>query len=113
MARVTTKQAVIARKSWQERAETWRDKIRISEIITRLNKCAEGEVEMTPTQVKAATTLLSKVLPDLSASDHTSRTEVANPQELLAKLKAAVGEEAFAKLAGDLTPEGTENAIRH
>lgn len=113
MARVTTKQAVLARKSWQERAETWRDKIEIAKIITRLNECAQGTVDMTPVQVKAATTLLSKVLPDLSASDHTSRTETPDPIALLAKLKDAMGEEAYSKLAADLTPNETDNAIRH
>jgi hypothetical protein len=42
MARVTTKTANTARKSWQERAETWRDKINISKIISRLEAFAAG-----------------------------------------------------------------------
>jgi response regulator RpfG family c-di-GMP phosphodiesterase len=38
MAKVTTTKALAARKSWQERAETWRDKINVSKLITRLEE---------------------------------------------------------------------------
>jgi hypothetical protein len=113
MARMSTKKALAARKSWQERAETWRDKIAISQIVNRLNKCAEGTEEMTPTQLKAATVLLSKVLPDLSASDHTTRTETADPQALLDRLKEIMPEEVYAQLAGEYTPQGGTDATKH
>lgn len=96
MARVTTKQAVAARKSWQERAETWREKIRVSNIIDRLGKHAEGQVEMTATQIKAAQVLLDRVMPTLSASDHTTRKETPDPKAILDRLKEL----------GVLTPEG-------
>lgn len=38
MPKVTTTKAKAARKSWQERAETWRDKINTAKLITRLEE---------------------------------------------------------------------------
>jgi len=108
MARVTTKQAVMARKSWQERAETWRDKIRISQIINRLNDCAEGKVDMTATQLKACTALMSKVLPDLTASDHTTRNETKTPAELLERAREVLGDQAASVLTKEYLPPEEE-----
>ena len=113
MARMTAKKALAARKSWQERAETWRDKIAISQIVNRLNRCAEGTDEMSPTQLKAATVLLSKVLPDLSASDHTTRTEQVDPAAVMARLQEILPPEVYAQLAGEYIPEGDSNAVKH
>lgn len=48
-----------------------RDKIKTSQLINRLMKHANGEVEMTNTQVRAAEVLLKKVLPDLGTIQHT------------------------------------------
>lgn len=47
--------------------EEWKQKISISQIINRLNKHINGEIEMTPTQVRSAEILLKKVAPDLSS----------------------------------------------
>ena len=44
MARVTTTKAIASRKSWQERAETWRDKIETSKIINRFQEFVMGAV---------------------------------------------------------------------
>lgn len=51
----------------------WRRRIRdsMAQIIPRLSRCASGKLDMTPTQVKAAQVLLSKVLPDLTSADIT------------------------------------------
>ena len=43
-----------------------REKIRVSQILTRLSSHVEGATEMSSTQVKAAEILLRKSLPDLS-----------------------------------------------
>lgn len=48
-------------------SEEHRVKIQNSNILSALIGHALGEREMSPTQVQAATTLLKKVLPDLSA----------------------------------------------
>lgn len=42
-----------------------RDRIKASLIINKLVDHVNGEIDMTPTQVRAASILLNKVLPDL------------------------------------------------
>jgi hypothetical protein len=46
--------------------ERTRAKIQTSQLINRLMQHANGEVEMTPTQVRAAEILLKKSIPDLA-----------------------------------------------
>lgn len=41
--------------------------------MSRVNKHANGEIEMTPTQVAAAKLYLSKTLPDLKSSELTGK----------------------------------------
>lgn len=48
-----------------------RTKIANSQILKRLIDHAEGRVEMTQTQVTAALALMRKVLPDLTAVEHS------------------------------------------
>jgi hypothetical protein len=55
--------------------EKWREKIQGSMILNRLCDHVLGECEMSPTQVRAAEILLRKVLPDLSAVDHSGSVE--------------------------------------
>lgn len=54
--------------------EDVREKIQASQIINRLEGHLNGEVELSPTQVRAAEILLKKTLPDLS------NTEVSGPE---------------------------------
>ena len=49
-----------------ELTQAWRDKIQIASIIDRLAKHINDEIDMKPTQLKAAEILLKKVAPDLS-----------------------------------------------
>lgn len=44
----------------------WRDKNKIGNLMARIEKHANGEVEMTNTQLKAAEIFLRKTLPDLN-----------------------------------------------
>lgn len=44
-----------------------RAKIQAGVLIDRLHKCAMGKVILRPEQVRSATALLNKVLPDLKA----------------------------------------------
>lgn len=46
-----------------------RTKIQTSQLINRLQDHALGEVELSPTQIKAVEVLLRKTLPDLSATE--------------------------------------------
>ena len=111
MARVTSSKAIAARKSWQERAETWREKIKVSNLITRLEKHAAGEVEMGPTQVKAAQILLDRVIPTLSSSEIIKRSEILNPRELIARMRERYGDEFAALLVRDYVPDPDEDVI--
>lgn len=47
----------------------WRDKNKIGNLMSRLAKHADGEVEMTATQISAAKLFLSKTLPDLQSME--------------------------------------------
>ena len=44
-----------------------REKIRASQLINRLQKCAFGEISLTVTQLRAIEILLRKSIPDLAA----------------------------------------------
>lgn len=52
--------------------EEWRNKIRATQIMNRLNECVMGTVELTAQQIKAADIILKKIEPDLA------RTELQN-----------------------------------
>ena len=47
--------------------EKWKENIRTGMLIKRLHDCAEGSVELTSNQIKAAEILLRKSVPDLKA----------------------------------------------
>jgi hypothetical protein len=49
----------------KRRLETCRARIGTDKIIQRLEKHAMGKVQMTPTQVQAASVLLRKTVPDM------------------------------------------------
>jgi hypothetical protein len=46
-----------------------REKIRASQLINRLQKCAMGEIELTIPQIRAIEILLRKCVPDLAAAE--------------------------------------------
>ncbi|MEM8575533.1 MAG: hypothetical protein AAGF48_12960 [Pseudomonadota bacterium] len=46
-----------------------RDKIQTSQLVNRLEKFVNGDVEMKPAQVTAALGLLKKTLPDLTTTE--------------------------------------------
>ena len=57
-------------------AAEWRSRIRTSNIINRMQKSIDGEIEMTPVQAMNCRTLLAKVLPDLKAVEHKGELKV-------------------------------------
>ena len=59
-----------ARKRKLKISTVWRDRIRIGELMERLEAHAFDQVEMTATQINAAKLVLSKVAPDLRAIEH-------------------------------------------
>jgi hypothetical protein len=52
-----------------------RSKIKTGVILDRVQKHILGEIEMSPTQMTAAQTLLRKVIPDLSAVEHSGSVD--------------------------------------
>jgi hypothetical protein len=74
-----------ARKIHTTLRDEWRQKIKASMLINRLQDHAFGDVEMTPTQLKEAEILLKKVAPDLARTEMTG--EDGAPQELVIRWK--------------------------
>lgn len=70
------------------RAETVRAQIQASQIVRRLTEHVEGRVDMSPTQVQAARTLLGKVLPDLQTAELIHHEEPRTEAEILARLQS-------------------------
>jgi hypothetical protein len=52
-------------------SEQVRAKIQASALITRLQSCAMGDIEITPTQLNAINSLLDRSVPKLSQIQHT------------------------------------------
>lgn len=55
--------------------ESWREKIKTSMLINRLQDHVNGTVELTATQVTAALGLLKKTAPDLSSVEHAGEVK--------------------------------------
>lgn len=53
----------------------WRDKNKIGNLMNRLQRHANGEIEMTTSQIRAAEVYLKKTLPDLASTQHTGDKE--------------------------------------
>ena len=69
-----------ARKRKITLSDSWKEKIQASQIMNRLLKHVEGEIELSGTQVKAADILLKKVVPDLARTENTGAD--GGPQEM-------------------------------
>ena len=71
-----------------EHQEEVRAKIQSSNLVTRLQKHANGEIEMSPTQIKAAEILLSKSLSSLSSMEVNtiSNNDKMTEAEIMAKI---------------------------
>ena len=70
--------------------EEAREKIKTTQLINRLQDHALGDVEMSPTQVRAVEVLLKKRVPDLT-SVAMSGGHDGEPMEILAGSKDALG----------------------
>ena len=64
-----------ARKNKIRLTESWKEKIRVSMILNRVDKQALGEVEMTPLQMEAAKFLLNKVISNAPTQNEHSGPE--------------------------------------
>lgn len=62
-----------ARKNKIEHDDKTKERIRASQLLNRLNKCAKGEIEMSRVQVQAAKIVIGKVIPDLKAIELSNK----------------------------------------
>ena len=96
--------------NWRTFTEVARAKIKVREIINRLNKCALGEVSMKDSEIKAGLGLLRKVVPDLTMQDlYVHREPPLTVDELRPRLVAEVGEEGAALLLGRIIENEPDN----
>ena len=69
----------------------WRERIKTGVLLQRLMQHAEGVIEMTQTQIKAAEILLRKCIPDLAAEQHSGEiTQTIRAAELPDDALAAI-----------------------
>ena len=86
--------------------EDTRLRIKVGNIITRLQKHVDGEVDMSSTQLKAAEILLRKTLPDLTSVEHSGEVTTTYVMQM-----PSVAEDteawlkAISKSSGDLSPD--------
>jgi hypothetical protein len=73
-----------------------RQKIRASQLINRLHKCAFGEISLTITQVRAIEILLRKSSPDLAAAEIRSE----QPYRYVVELPAVLTREQWLEKYG-------------
>lgn len=94
-------------KLTRRQAENARAAIKVGSIITRLVKAADGELDMTPTQIKAAQILLDKSLPTLQAIEST---QIEDKPELAAEDVDALLRDLISDMARQ-DPEGLKALI--
>jgi hypothetical protein len=76
-----------------------REKIRASQLINRLQKCAFGEISLTVTQLRAIEILLRKCIPDLAAAE--TKSDVTH--RYVAQLPPVLDKEAWLEKYGAKT----------
>lgn len=95
----------MARRLNARNDEETRARIQASQLINRLQRHVDGEVEMTQTQIRAAEILLNKSLPNLTASDVNLNNNVSLVDVLTALSDPAVSgdsDTAVAEESADL-----------
>ena len=83
-----------------------RERIRVGYYIARLHKHIKGEIEMSPTQLRAAEILLKKSLPDLSAVEHSGSMEHRHVEEMTDAELIAIAAGGRAGTAAEENGEG-------
>lgn len=103
MSKVSAEKALGARKSWREQSDLTRAKIKTSMLINRLQDHAEGKVEMTATQVKAAQVCLDRTMPVMSESLYIAQpAPTANYDDLISQLSGLIGKDQTERILAKL-----------
>lgn len=63
----------MAKPKTEHVAQKTRDKIQATKLVEKLQDHVLGEVELTPTQIKAIQILINKVMPDMRAIELTGK----------------------------------------
>ena len=100
------------RKPGYKHTDIVRERIRISMIVSRLHKHIAGEIDLTPTQIRAAEILLKKKLPDLSSVEHSGAIEHRHVEEMTDAELLAIAASGRAGTAAAESGEG-EHAELH
>lgn len=64
-----------------------RSKIQASALINRLQQCAMGELDLTPSQIKAIDSLLDRSVPKLSQIQHVGDND--GPIQMVTRIELA------------------------
>ncbi|MCU7840861.1 MAG: hypothetical protein KZQ94_15965 [Candidatus Thiodiazotropha sp. (ex Troendleina suluensis)] len=83
--------------------ENTRMKIKAAQLINRLTKHVNGDIDMKATQVNAALGLLRKCLPDLAAVEWSGEVTTKNAEEMTKDELA----EAIRRITGGNAKEGS------
>ena len=75
-----------ARKRKLTLSDSWKDRISAGMIMARLVKHLDGEIDLSPTQIKAADIILRKIVPDLARTENTGAN--GGPQEFVCSWRA-------------------------
>jgi len=99
-----------ARKNKIHHSAETRERIRASiqcqKIVQKLEACILEDRELTNQQVRAAATLLSKVLPDLSSTDIVAKQADIRPEDLINRLRElGLDASALGKLSSEYVPD--------
>jgi len=91
-----------ARTGKVELTESWRDKISVSMLMNRLQKHADGEIDLDATQVKSIEVILSRIVPTLSAVEQTvpDPLDGVSRSDLIARLRLLIQDPSIARELG-------------
>ena len=84
-----------------------REKIRASQLINRLHKCAFGEISLTTTQLRAIEILLRKSIPDLAAAEIRSE----QMYRYVVELPRVLSKEEWLEKYGNATPDKPDRPL--
>lgn len=90
-----------------------RERIQTSNVLARLLKGFEGEVDLNPNQVKIGLGLLNKVLPDLNHNMIEDTTPEASYESIVAMLTELLGEEATQMILSRMGAKKPEEEVTH
>ena len=97
----------MARRKMLFHPDCVREKIRASQLINRLHKCAFGEISLTITQVRAIEILLRKSIPDLAAAEIRSE----QMYRYVVELPRVLSKEEWLEKYGNATPDKPDRPL--